>query len=101
MLIDRPENTWSSNIGVSYAASARTSMRLEWVGWTPVSDLKTLGYDNSNLTVQRHGIVLSRLPWAMRGSPLRPPRRTLRLHFESRKQSRGLDLSLAVAVRGF
>ena len=49
MLIDRPENTWSSNFALRYAANARTSMRLEWVGFVPVSQFKPFSYENSKL----------------------------------------------------
>lgn len=49
ILIDRPENTWSSNVGVSYAASERSSMRLEWVGSAPASELKPFSFQSSNL----------------------------------------------------
>jgi hypothetical protein len=49
LLIDRPENTWSCNVGLSYAASARTSMQLEWFASTPASNLKALSYESGNL----------------------------------------------------
>jgi hypothetical protein len=51
LLVDRPENTWSCNVGVSYAASQRTSLRLEWVGSAPASELKGLSYESSSLAV--------------------------------------------------
>lgn len=51
LLVDRPENTWSCNLGLSYAASARTSLRIEWTGSAPASDLKALSYESSSLAV--------------------------------------------------
>ena len=49
LLVDRPENTWSCTVGVNYSASARTSMRLEWVGSAPAADLRSLSHESSNL----------------------------------------------------
>lgn len=51
LVVDRPENTWQCNVGLSYAANARTSLRLEWIGSTPATNLKALSYETSNLSL--------------------------------------------------